>query len=118
MPQSIKLKRKIAQFGAATSDWMLDEVDPATGIEKWVQFYEHGFVTQTRYPAIDFAEDNKRAVNDSAYDRFGNGKVTGSIPLNEFFADGLDKAFEQHDEAFVRKYLTEHPEYRRFRSVG
>ena len=113
-----KLSKKVAEFGAEASDWILDEVDPATGIEKWVKFYEHGHAVQTRYPAVEFVEDNKRAVNESAYERFGDGKITGSIPLNEFYADGLDKAFEQHDEAFIRKYLKEHPEYRRFRSVG
>ena len=89
-----------------------------TGVYKTLHFDGEQFYLGTHTPINALADDNKEAVKDSTYDRWGDGKVTGRIPLSVMFSTGLDKAFKQNDAKYVRKFLTENPQFRRFRSVG
>lgn len=72
-------------------------------------------VTCTQRLVEPIIEDNKRALNDSAGQRWGDGKVVASIPLNVYF-DKLAPASRAGDDAYVKRWLNDidNRDFRRF----
>lgn len=60
---------------------------------------------------------NSRMLNDSINQRWGDGKVVGSIPLNLFYSSGLQEALRQRDKKFVARFLND-SDNSRFRTFG
>lgn len=61
-------------------------------------------------------EANRQSFNDSQTQRFGDGKVVASIPLNVFYRD-FPKRLKDGDDDFVRWFLNrdENRPFRTFR---
>jgi hypothetical protein len=58
--------------------------------------------------------DNQRGFNESAGQRWGDGKVVGSVPMNLYFQSGLAEASKQQDIKFIRRWWDD-PDHRKFR---
>jgi hypothetical protein len=62
-------------------------------------------------------DQNARALNDSMGQRWGDGKVVASIPLNLFYASGVAEATRQKDKRFLSKWLND-ADHAKFRTFG
>ncbi len=61
-------------------------------------------------------EDNQRRLNDSAGQRFGDGQVVASIPMNLYF-DKIVPAKKAGDEAYIKRLLND-SDYAKLRTFG
>jgi hypothetical protein len=62
-----------------------------------------------------FFEDNQRAYNDGQ--RWGDGKVFGSVPTDLYWKSGLAEANKQGDRGFQRRFWNDfdNRKYRKFK---
>ena len=86
--------------------WVLQSWDPASGRSVWR--YDDGQAVhyRTDYPMDGILRDNTAHRNDSAGQRFGEGKRVASIPLNIFY-DQLEEAHSQGDDKYLSKWLND-----------
>ena len=86
----------------------------------WVALVEDGSaVIKTEHKGTEqLLEDNQRAYNDSAGQRWGDGKVVSSIPTNIWFKE-LAEAKKQHDTPYIRRWLNDidHRKFRKFKGT-
>lgn len=59
-------------------------------------------------------EDNQRCFNENAGQRWKDGQVVGSVPMNLYFQSGLAEASKQRDIKFIRRWWDD-PDHRKFR---
>lgn len=97
-------------------DWVLIEQTP--DFRRWeLDIGNNQVVRRTEYLMDeDLFEANMRQLNDSDGDRWGDGKVVASIPMNEFFKK-LGPAVKAGDREYVKKFLNDgdNRRYRRFK---
>ncbi len=74
----------------------------------WGLFDDDGDMVAScqQFFADPIVEDNKRAFNDSAGTRWGDGKVVSSVPLDIYFRD-LAPAAQNGDEKYIKRYLND-----------
>lgn len=64
------------------------------------------YVVRTEYLAEDaLLESNRRAYDDSAGKRWGDGQVVARIPLNRFFQSELAEKVREGDREHLRWWL-------------
>lgn len=80
-------------------------VDKANGV---------GFRKTENLVEDDLLKVNQEKLNDSYSQRFGDGKIIASVPLNVFFRD-FAKRLKEGDEDFTRWWLN-HDQNRPFRT--
>lgn len=80
-------------------------VDKANGV---------GFRKTENLVESDLLEANRQRLNDSQTERFGDGKVIASIPLNVFYRD-FAKRLKEGDDDFTKWWLN-HSDNRPFRT--
>lgn len=75
-----------------------------------------GFRKTENVVEAELIERNRQSFNDSQTQRFGDGKVVASVPLNIFYRD-FAKRLKEGDEDFTRWWLNHHDNrpYRTFR---
>lgn len=73
----------------------------------------HEQVTQTCHDAT--LDRNKELYNDSDHQRWGDGKIIGSIPLSHYFSSGLAEARKQQDTQYIKRFWND-PDNRNFRT--
>jgi hypothetical protein len=91
--------------------WRLLSEDLAIGQRRWIMRNPDNpnqwiVRTETWVPSL-VAEDNERDRNETAGQRFGNGKVVARIPLSILYGKELGEAFKAGDEPFIRKFLND-----------
>lgn len=98
-------------------DWRLLSHDPQTGVTNWWLDLGNGTaVIRTDTPVDELLDDNAEAYNNSIGQRFGNGQVVASIPLN-IYHEQLAEAQREGDRKFVKRWLNDadNQKFRRFR---
>lgn len=82
----------------------------------WVGFVDGKFRQCTDELCDGLTEQNKQLFNDSAGQRWGDGRRVASIPLAKFWRD-LMPAQEQGDQKYIKKWLND-SEHRGFRTFA
>jgi hypothetical protein len=93
-----------------------EEVDPVTGIISrwWVDDENDRVIEEKINPATqDIIDWNRTLANASAGQRWGDGKIFASVPL-EVAQKHLGKAIADGDMDYVKKWLND-PDHRAFR---
>jgi hypothetical protein len=93
--------------------WKL--VEDNESYRRWEADLGDRIVLKTEHKGSEqLLEDNQRALNESAGQRWGDGKVFGSVPMNMYFQSGLAEAHKQQDIKFIRRWWDD-PDHRKFR---
>lgn len=100
-----------------SGDWVL--VDDTPDFRRYELDTGDGHVirrTEHKHTAR-LLERNRKLHNESTNQRFGDGKIVGSVPLNLFFSSGLAEATKQKDKKFVQRFWnnSDHQKFRTFR---
>lgn len=99
-------------------DWRLMSYDHDTGVRSWMLDLGDGrIVVKTETPVDELLDHNKEQFNASQGQRFGDGKIVASIPLDIYHASGLATAVHESDHKFVSRFLndSDHSRFRTFR---
>jgi hypothetical protein len=85
----------------------------------WSRVYELDMgshvVQKTEFENADgMLAEAERVRSIKAGQRWGDGQVVGSIPMNLYYASGMAEASRQRDVAFQRKFYREHPKLKKF----
>lgn len=103
-----------------------EQIDPANpggwkmvedneSYRRWEADLGDRVVIKTEHKGTDkLLEDNQRALNESDGQRWGDGKVFGSVPMNMYFQSGLAEANKQQDIKFIARWWND-PDHRKFR---
>jgi hypothetical protein len=59
-------------------------------------------------------QEAERTRDIKSGQRWGDGQVVGSIPMNLYYASGMAEASRQRDVKFQRKFYREHPKLKKF----
>ncbi len=100
--------------------FQLDDYDFQTGSSRWSKVEPDGTITfRHDIPTegiLRATAENRLATHNT---RFGNDwcKV-GEVPLNKWFADGMDEADLQDDRKFMRNWMREHSAFMARDSIG
>ena len=100
-----------AEFGheIRDGDWRLLRYNPRTGATTWMVVDGDKTHFRTDTPVEHLIKDNVERRNDSAGDRWGDGKVIANIPQSILFDQklGLSEAISQEDDKYVNKWLND-----------
>ncbi len=87
-------------------DWELLSDDVYARV--WLRTLPDGRIQTCTVERVDpLIEANERLRNESNGQRFGDGKVVASIPLDKYFRD-IVPARKAGDEKWIKKYLNDH----------
>ena len=110
-----------AKPGQMHGNWCCIDDDPVTGIAEWAWLEKDvsGEIVRMHYKRIQHNSDllfreNKFLFNESQGQRWGDGKVVSSIPMN-IFEGALGEAAAAKDNKYIRKFLND-PDNRKFRT--
>ena len=96
-------------------DWSLISHDPLTGRQVWVYEDEQFFHVRTTYPLIDELIDHNAAIrNETAGQRWGEGKLVASIPEHIYYRE-IAPARRDGDESYIKRWLND-ADHRAFRT--
>lgn len=88
---------------ANPGDWVL--VEDNESYRRWEADLGDKIVQRTEHKnTAQLLKDNHEALAESAYDRWGDGKSIGSVPLNIYFQSGLAEANRQRDLGFIKRW--------------
>lgn len=111
LPDPARIPDDLWEFESVSSDGLRRHyvywVDKANGV---------GFRKTENMVESELLEMNRQRLNDSATERFGDGKIIASIPLNVFYRD-FAKRLKDGDEDFTKWWLnnSDNRPYRTFR---
>lgn len=88
-------------------DWTLIDYDFATGRSVWSLFDGEKTVIRTDYPVQQAIEQNTLFRNNTPTGWKGDWHHVASVPLNLAHQGGLVEAMNQHDDAWVSKFLND-----------
>tara|TARA_R110002126_G_scaffold285788_2_gene437012 strand:- start:1195 stop:1554 length:360 start_codon:yes stop_codon:yes gene_type:complete len=88
-------------------NWRLVEYDPFSDQSEWYLYNNDNTVTfrKIQHNVDALLDSNTERFNDHLNSRWGDGRIVASIPTTVFEDLGLDKAFAQKDQAFIKKVL-------------
>jgi len=101
---------------ANPGDWVMTEDNES--YRRWECYIGDMIVQRTEHKGTaQLLKDNHEAMADSAGQRWGDGKVIGSMPPNLYFQLGLGEANKQRDLGYVRKIWndSDYAKLRKFR---
>jgi hypothetical protein len=109
LPDPARIPDHLWEFDGISSDGLRRHyvywVDKANGV---------GFRKTENLIEEDLLKVNKQRFDDSQTERFGDGKIIASIPLNVFYRD-FAKRLKEGDEDFTKWWLN-HSDNRPFRT--
>lgn len=109
LPDPARIPDHLWEFEGVSSDGLRRHyvywVDRANGT---------GFRKTENIVSEDLLAVNKQRFDDSQTERFGDGKIIASVPLNVFYRD-FAKRLKEGDEDFT-KYWLNHEQNRPFRT--
>lgn len=109
LPDPARIPDHLWEFDGMSSDGLRRHyvywVDKANGV---------GFRKTENLVEEDLLKVNQEKLNDSHGQRFGDGKIIASVPLNVFYRD-FAKRLKEGDEDFTRWWLN-HDQNRPFRT--
>ena len=111
LPDPSKIPDELWEFDGVSSDGLRRHyvywVDKANGV---------GFRKTENLHEESILERNREKFNESATQRFGDGKVVASIPMNVFYRD-FAKRLKEGDDDFMKWWLNNgnNRPYRTFR---
>lgn len=111
LPDPSRIPDNLWEFEGVSSDGLRRHyvywVDKANGV---------GFRKTENLVEEDLLAQNRERLNDSQGQRFGDGKVVASVPLNVFYRDFASR-LREGDTDFMRWWLNndENKPYRTFR---
>ena len=72
-------------------------------------------VQKTEFDNADgMMAEAEKVRNIKAGERWGDGQIVGSIPMNLYYASGMAEASRQRDIKYQRKFWREHPKLKKF----
>jgi hypothetical protein len=98
--------------------WVM--VEDNESYRRWELDLGDRIIAKTEHKGTEkLIEDNQRALNESAGQRWGDGKVVGSVPMNLYFSSGLAEANKQRDTRFIRRWWDnpDHAKFRKFKGT-
>jgi hypothetical protein len=111
LPDPARIPDHLWEYEGLSSDGLRRHyvywVDKANGV---------GFRKTENLVESDLLETNRQRLNDSQTERFGDGKIIASIPLNVFYRD-MAPRLKQGDDDYVKWFLNHENSrpYRTFR---
>jgi hypothetical protein len=111
LPDPARIPDELWEFEGLSSDGLrrhyVHWIDKANGV---------GFRKTENLVEQDLLAVNKQRLDDSHGERFGDGKVIASVPLNVFYRD-FAKRLKEGDEDFTKWWLNsdQNRPYRTFR---
>lgn len=95
--------------------WTLFDYDPQTGRSTWVTHQDNQMVFRIDQPLENIFSANNEDESASNGKRFGDWNRVASIPHHLTYQNGVAKAVEQQDNAFLSRFLND-PDNRKFRT--
>ena len=85
-------------------DWVLFCFDPESGVERWYNPKENLFRNITHTDQIEAANKQMRA--ESVGQRWGDGRVVASVPLDMYYSQ-LEAAVQQQDHKYISQWIND-----------
>jgi hypothetical protein len=111
LPDPARIPDELWEFDGISSDGLRRHyvywVDKANGV---------GFRKTENLVESDLLETNRQRLNDSQTERFGDGRIIASVPLNVFYRD-MAPRLKEGDDDYVKWFLNhqDNRPYRTFR---
>lgn len=101
---------------APEGDWRLWDHDPVTGVTKWYLDLGTHYAIRTDTPVDELLDLNAEKMKASNGQRFGDGQVVGSIPM-DIYQSQLAQANQNGDTAYIKRWLnnSDNQKFRTFR---
>lgn len=89
-------------------DFELLTANPEAGTSTWIRYNADGTATlRTTVRWDQYLDANKKALSDSAGQRWGDGKMVSSVPMGYAFKTGYAEAMKNGDTKWKQRFLND-----------